>query len=265
MPTSRDSRAPRRLRTTPTNHRNATVPNTISASSSADVPAVVVVGVEARDLRAARVEAGAGEQSAQRDGPGDRADDPRDRGDLDRGRLPPPAGDGPAGGARVCRRADVLCRHASPFLLSRSPPTAHCASRGSPTGPGRTGGRRRLVGRCPSPGATMLGPSNRQRTEGGAGSVDNLLAMTGAQLTITILVIAFYAAVIWMVVDVIRRNDIGAGPRSSGSSRGSSSASSPCSSTSSSASGGTHRARQGVVRLPRGGVRHARRSKVFFR
>jgi len=43
--------------------------------------------------------------------------------------------------------------------------------------------------------------------------VDNLLAMTGAQLTITIFVIAFYASVIWMVVDVIRRTDLGAGAK----------------------------------------------------
>jgi hypothetical protein len=43
--------------------------------------------------------------------------------------------------------------------------------------------------------------------------VDNLLAMTGAQLTITIFVIAFYAGVVWMVVDVIRRTDIGAGAK----------------------------------------------------
>ncbi len=35
--------------------------------------------------------------------------------------------------------------------------------------------------------------------------------MTAAQITITIFVIAFYAGVIWMVVDVIRRKDIGAG------------------------------------------------------
>jgi len=43
--------------------------------------------------------------------------------------------------------------------------------------------------------------------------VDNLLAMTGAQLTITIFVIAFYVSVIWMVVDVIRRTDLGAGAK----------------------------------------------------
>ncbi len=43
--------------------------------------------------------------------------------------------------------------------------------------------------------------------------MDNLLAMTGAQLTITIFVIAFYVGVIWMVVDVIRRKDLGAGAK----------------------------------------------------
>jgi hypothetical protein len=43
--------------------------------------------------------------------------------------------------------------------------------------------------------------------------MDNLLAMTGGQLTITVFVIAFYAAVIWMVVDVVRRTDIGAGAK----------------------------------------------------
>jgi len=43
--------------------------------------------------------------------------------------------------------------------------------------------------------------------------MDNLLAVTGGQLTITVFVIAFYAAVIWMVVDVVRRTDIGAGAK----------------------------------------------------
>jgi hypothetical protein len=43
--------------------------------------------------------------------------------------------------------------------------------------------------------------------------MDDLLAMTGAQLAITIFVIAFYAAFIWMVVDVIRRSDLGAGAK----------------------------------------------------
>lgn len=43
--------------------------------------------------------------------------------------------------------------------------------------------------------------------------MDNLLAMTGAQLTITIFVIAFYAAFIWMLLDVVRRKDLGAGAK----------------------------------------------------
>ena len=43
--------------------------------------------------------------------------------------------------------------------------------------------------------------------------MDGLLAMTGAQLTITIFVIGFYVAVIWMVFDVIRRADLGAGAK----------------------------------------------------
>ena len=43
--------------------------------------------------------------------------------------------------------------------------------------------------------------------------MDNLLAVTGGQVTITVFVIAFYAAVIWMVVDVVRRTDIGAGAK----------------------------------------------------
>jgi hypothetical protein len=51
------------------------------------------------------------------------------------------------------------------------------------------------------------------RRTGEEQDVDNLIAMTGAQLTITIFVIAFYAAVIWMVVDVIRRKDLGAGAK----------------------------------------------------
>jgi len=59
----------------------------------------------------------------------------------------------------------------------------------------------------------MLGLPTADEHPGGAGSVDNLLAMTGAQLTITILVIAFYAASIWMLVDVLRRNDLGAGAK----------------------------------------------------
>jgi len=41
--------------------------------------------------------------------------------------------------------------------------------------------------------------------------VDSLLAITVAQLTITIFVIGLYVGVIWMVVDVIRRADLGAG------------------------------------------------------
>ena len=40
--------------------------------------------------------------------------------------------------------------------------------------------------------------------------MDSILAMTVAQLTITIFVIGMYVAVIWMIVDVIRRADIGA-------------------------------------------------------
>ena len=40
--------------------------------------------------------------------------------------------------------------------------------------------------------------------------MDSVLAMTVAQLTITIFVIGMYVGVIWMIVDVIRRADIGA-------------------------------------------------------
>ena len=41
--------------------------------------------------------------------------------------------------------------------------------------------------------------------------MDSFLAMTVAQLTITIFVIGMYVGVIWMVFDVIRRADLGAG------------------------------------------------------
>ena len=54
---------------------------------------------------------------------------------------------------------------------------------------------------------TTLLTANRER----CGSVDGLLAITVAQLTITIFVIGLYVGVIWMVVDVIRRADLGAG------------------------------------------------------
>jgi hypothetical protein len=56
----------------------------------------------------------------------------------------------------------------------------------------------------------MLTPTlltaNRER----CGSVDSFLAMTVAQLTITIFVIGLYVGVIWMIFDVIRRPDMGA-------------------------------------------------------